>query len=72
MLVSCVLDVAEEGGVTLEVVGACFNVTRERIRQIEARALMRLEQVGFKLKDYLADDSVERHHLEELSDWAPF
>ena len=31
---------------TLEVVGNEFGVTRERIRQIEAKALRKLKQVG--------------------------
>lgn len=36
---SCVLDVAEEGETTLDVVGAKLGVTRERARQIEARCM---------------------------------
>lgn len=40
MTASCVLDVVEqEGAVTLERAGELMNVTRERMRQIEARAL---------------------------------
>jgi hypothetical protein len=39
---SCSLDVAAHGGVSLEVVGAVFNVSRERARQLEERALRRL------------------------------
>jgi hypothetical protein len=35
---SCALDVAEQGGLTLEQVGEIWHVTRERIRQIEERA----------------------------------
>lgn len=42
---SCALDVADRGGETLEAVGAIVNVTRERVRQVEVRALARLEAV---------------------------
>jgi hypothetical protein len=38
MVESCALDVAERGGVTLEVAAGLLNLTRERTRQIEARA----------------------------------
>jgi len=40
---SCSLDIADRGGVTLEEVGQLTNVTRERIRQIEVRALRLLK-----------------------------
>ncbi|MBI5499213.1 MAG: hypothetical protein HY907_03150 [Deltaproteobacteria bacterium] len=43
------LDVAERpGGVTLEEVGAIMNLTRERIRQLEALGLQRLEEAGLR------------------------
>lgn len=32
---TCTLDVADEGGVTLERIADIFGVTRERVRQIE-------------------------------------
>jgi RNA polymerase primary sigma factor len=40
---------------TLEEVGADFNVTRERIRQVEAKALRKLRHLSRsrKLRDYL-------------------
>lgn len=37
---SCSLDVADRGGMTLEEIGLLTNLTRERVRQIEVRALM--------------------------------
>ncbi|MCD6497886.1 MAG: DNA-binding protein [Deltaproteobacteria bacterium] len=39
---TCALDVAERGGVTLEEVGEILNLTRERIRQLEVRGLMKM------------------------------
>lgn len=39
---TCALDVAEEDGATLERVGLLTACTRERIRQIEVKVLLRL------------------------------
>lgn len=39
---TCALDVADRDGETLERVGALMNVTRERVRQLEDRALAKL------------------------------
>ena len=41
-LVSCILDVADRGGVTLEEVGEALGVTRQRAQQIEGDALIEL------------------------------
>ena len=43
---SCALDVAEQGGLTLEEVGRIMNLTRERIRQVEAVGLDKLRATG--------------------------
>ncbi len=40
---TCALDVAEKGGITLEEVGEIMNLTRERIRQVEVRGLLKLK-----------------------------
>lgn len=39
---TCALDVADRGGITLEEVGELLNLTRERIRQVEAAGLEKL------------------------------
>jgi hypothetical protein len=46
MPVSCALDVAERGGITLEEVGEIMNLTRERIRQVEVRGLLKLKMAS--------------------------
>src|SRR5690606_28360611 len=43
---SCALDVADRGGTTLEDVGAIMNLTRERIRQVEVKALAKMEALN--------------------------
>ncbi len=39
---TCAIDVAEQGSKTLEEIGAITNLTRERIRQVEVRGLLKL------------------------------
>ncbi len=52
---SCALDVAQQGGITLEEVGEILNLTRERIRQVEVRGLAKLKEAGGEdLVAYLA------------------
>ena len=46
LAVSCALDVAENGGSAIEAIGQLMNVTRERVRQIEAQALAKLLAVA--------------------------
>jgi len=58
---TCALDVADQGGITLEDVGQIMNLTRERIRQVEARGLLKLRAA--------ADGDVDQlGGLSELSD----
>lgn len=42
MAASCALDIADRGGASLDAVGVALNTTRERARQIEATALLKL------------------------------
>jgi hypothetical protein len=44
MAETCSLDVADRGGITLEEVGEIINVTRERVRQLETRALVKIRK----------------------------
>ncbi len=54
---SCALDVAQTGGITLEEVGEILNLTRERIRQVEVRGLIKLkEEGGEDMLSYLSRD----------------
>ena len=41
---TCALDVADQGGITLEEVGDIMNLTRERVRQVEALGLSKLRE----------------------------
>jgi len=52
---TCALDVAKRGGTTLEEVGEIMNLTRERIRQIEVRGLLKLKMdpLSDNLEHYL-------------------
>jgi hypothetical protein len=44
---TCALDVAAEGGITLEKAGEILNLTRERIRQMEMSGLDKIRDSGF-------------------------
>ena len=62
---SCALDVADRGGTTLEDVGAIMNLTRERIRQVEVKALAKLHALNdmMDLRDYIDEGPVGKRRL---------
>lgn len=66
---SCALDVADRGGTTLEDVGAIMNLTRERIRQVEVKALAKLEALTdmMALRDYVDEGPVGKRRLPRLT-----
>jgi hypothetical protein len=66
---SCALDVADRGGTTLEDVGAIMNLTRERIRQVEVKALAKLEALRdmMALRDYIDEGPVGKRRLPKLT-----
>jgi hypothetical protein len=49
---TCALDVADRNGITLEEVGEIMNLTRERIRQVEVRGLLKLKTTTPTLADH--------------------
>jgi hypothetical protein len=65
---TCALDVAERGGITLEEVGEIMNLTRERIRQVEVRGLLKLK-MGSPSPDELGAEllaqAAERAHTDD-------
>ena len=67
---SCALDIADRGGTTLEDVGAIMNLTRERIRQVEVKALAKLEVMrGMEvLRDFVEEGPQGKRRLPPLSD----
>jgi hypothetical protein len=66
---SCALDVADRGGTTLEDVGAIMNLTRERIRQVEVKALAKLEALRdmMALREYVDEGPLGRRRLPRLT-----
>ncbi len=67
---TCALDIADRGGTTLEDVGAIMNLTRERIRQVEVRALAKLEALRDMeaLRDYVDEGPNGKRRLPVLSE----
>ena len=66
---SCALDIADRGGTTLEDVGEIMNLTRERIRQLEVKALAKLDALNEmkSLRDYVDEGPVGKRRLPILS-----
>ena len=66
---TCALDIADRGGTTLEEVGAIMNLTRERIRQVEVKALAKLDALKdmAALRDYVDEGPVGKRRLPLLS-----
>jgi len=62
---TCALDVAERGGITLEEVGEIMNLTRERIRQVEVRGLLKLK-MGSPSPDELGSELLAQAALAKL------
>ncbi len=65
---TCVLDVADQGGATLEDVGAMMNLTRERIRQLEVKGLAKLEALRevTELRDHVEPGPIGKRRLPLL------
>lgn len=59
---TCALDVADRSGSTLDDVGVLTNLTRERVRQVEARATQKLANGVLAREPELADDLRESMH----------
>ena len=67
---TCALDVADRGGTSLEGVGAIMNLTRERIRQLEVKALAKLQAVKHlgALRDFAAEGPFGKRRLPVVAD----
>lgn len=67
MAESCTLDVADRGGETLEEVGAIMNITRERVRQLEVKALAKMKAAqGARLREHCGEGPVGKRRLPIL------
>lgn len=64
---SCVLDIADRGGMTLEEVGAAINLTRERVRQLEVSALSKVAPNMSETKDDVANSEPVKRRLRIIA-----
>lgn len=63
---TCSLDVADRGGATLEEVGEVMKLTRERIRQIEQRALRKLLRLSMSRPDLFGTELSPKEIMKRL------
>ncbi|MGM0597703.1 MAG: sigma factor-like helix-turn-helix DNA-binding protein [Myxococcota bacterium] len=68
MTESCALDISERGGHTLDQIGEFLNLTRERIRQLEASALKKLKENNPKFAEYLEGVGNSEQSMNALMD----
>ncbi|PJF33652.1 MAG: hypothetical protein CUN57_01585, partial [Phototrophicales bacterium] len=71
ILQPCALRFAEQGGRNLEEIGSYFGLTKERIRQIEEQALLRLRDILLTYFSGLTESDIISA-IEEMSDQTPF
>lgn len=66
---TCALHVADRGGLTLEETGAIINITRERIRQVQTRLLVRLRHPVVEAQIVDADEvaRMQADHSSQLA-----
>jgi hypothetical protein len=60
MAATCAYDIADEGGRTLEDVGAALSITRERTRQLEVRGLAKTAQSSTLIEYLDAPPTIRR------------
>ena len=67
---SCALDVADRGGLTLDEVGVVMNLTRERIRQVEVKALAKMEALSDMeaLREYVEEGPNGKRRLPKITE----
>lgn len=69
---TCSLDVADAGGVSLDAAALTMNVTRERLRQIESKALARIRgEVSSSASLSRDERDAFREESDVLADFAP-
>jgi hypothetical protein len=67
---TCALDIADRGGITLEEVGEIMNLTRERIRQVEVKALAKMEALSDMeaLREYVDEGPNGKRRLPKITE----